>query len=135
MTLNELYHLAEDCGVDVSSFPLPESGSLSLELDGRCYIGLDSSKRYPAGEAAAYLGHELGHCLYGGFYNAAASRDTVMRHEVRADKWYIENAIPKSELFPLLEKGYNTWEIAEIMETTEEYIQKACSYYERIEKG
>lgn len=135
MTLSELYRLAENYGVDVSFFPLPESNSLAVELDGRCYIGLDSSRNHPVGEEAAYLGHELGHCLYGGFYNQAASLDTVMRHEVRADKWYIENAIPKSELFPLLEKGYNPWEVAEMMGTTEEYIQKACSYYERMEKS
>ena len=54
MTLNELYRLAEDKGIDVSAFPLPESGSLALELDGRQYIGMDSSRRYPAGEEAPF---------------------------------------------------------------------------------
>lgn len=133
MTLNELYRLAEDKGIDVSAFPLPESGSLALELDGRQYIGIDSSRRYPAGEEAAHLGHELGHCLYGGFYSEKTARDTIMRHEVRADKWYIENAIPRAELQKLLAKGYDAWEIAEIMGTTEAYIQKACVYYESKE--
>lgn len=131
MTLNELYRLAEDKGIDVSAFPLPESSSLALELDGRQYIGMDSSKRYPTGEEAAHLGHELGHCLYGGFYSEKTARDTIMRHEVRADKWYIENAIPQTELRKLLANGYEPWEVAEIMGTTEEYIQKACDYYER----
>ena len=131
MTLNELYRLAEDKGIDVSAFPLPESGSLALELDGRQYIGMDSSKRYPTGEEAAHLGHELGHCLYGGFYSEKTARDTIMRHEVRADKWYIKNAIPQTELRKLLANGYEPWEVAEITGTTEEYIQKACDYYER----
>lgn len=45
MTLNELYRLAEDKGIDVSAFPLPESGSLALEMSGRCYIGMDISGR------------------------------------------------------------------------------------------
>lgn len=130
MTLSELYRLAEARGIDVSSFPLPESGSLALELDGRQYIGMDNSRRYPVGEEAAHLGHELGHCLYGGFYSEKTARDTVMRHEVRADKWYIEHAIPRAELERLLAAGYELWEIAEIMGTTEAYIQKACVYYD-----
>ena len=133
MTLNELYRLAEDKGIDVSAFPLPESGSLALELDGQQYIAMDSSRRYLAGEEAAHLGHELGHCLYGGFYSEKTARDTIMRHEVRADKWYIENAIPQAELKNLLANGYEPWEIAEIMGTTEAYIQKACVYYESKE--
>ncbi len=129
MTLNELYRLAEAQGIDVSSFPLPNSGSLALELGDRQYIGIDNSRRYSAGEEAAHLGHELGHCLYGGFYNEKSALDTIMRHEVRADKWYIENAIQRAELERLLAGGYELWEIAEIMGTTEDYIQKACAYY------
>lgn len=129
MNLNDLYRLAEAKGIDVSNFPLPESGSLALEMSGQCYIGMDSSRRYPAGEEAAHLGHELGHCLYGGFYSEKTARDTIMRHEVRADKWYIENAIPKVQLKNLLAKGYDVWEIADKMGTTEAYIEKACAYY------
>lgn len=129
MTLIELYRFAADHGIDVSAFPLPESGSLALELDGRCYVGMDSSQHYTEGEEAAHLGHELGHCMYGGFYNEAASEDTIMRHEVRADRWYIENAIPKNHLKNLLAREYDAWEIADIMGTTVEYIQKACVHY------
>ena len=90
---------------------------------------MDNSHRYPAGEEAAHLGHELGHCLYGGFYSEKTARDTIMRYEVRADKWYIENAIPRAELQKLLAKGYDAWEIADKMGTTEAYIEKACAYY------
>lgn len=130
MTLQDLYRIAEDHGIEVASFRLPESGSLALERDGRQYIGMDDSHRYPAGEEAAHLGHELGHCLYGGFYSEKTARDTIMRHEIRADKWYIENAIPRAELQKLLAKGYDAWEIADKMGTTEAYIEKACAYYD-----
>ena len=129
MTLQDLYRIAEDHGIDVASFRLPESGSLALERDGRQYIGMDNSHRYPAGEEAAHLGHELGHCLYGGVYNETTARDTIMRHEVRADRWYIEKAIPKAQLEKLLATGYDAWESADKMDTTESYIEKACTYY------
>lgn len=49
MTLQDLYRIAEDHGIEVASFRLPESGSLALERDGRQYIGMDDSIATPPG--------------------------------------------------------------------------------------
>ena len=65
--VNELYSVAEENGVEIYNFPLPLTGSLSEEIDRRCCIGMDSTRRFTRAEEAARLGHELGHCLYGGF--------------------------------------------------------------------
>ena len=43
--VSELYDTAEKSGIEVLSFPLPETGSLSIEQGGRCYIGIDSSRK------------------------------------------------------------------------------------------
>lgn len=51
------------------------------------------------------------------------------RHEVRADRWYIKRAIPRRTLFRLLGEGYDAWEIAEQLNTTEEYVRRAYYYY------
>ena len=75
--VSELYDTAEKSGIEVLSFPLPETGSLSIEQGGRCYIGIDSSRKLTQAEEAARLGHELGHCLYGGFYTLLGIRKTV----------------------------------------------------------
>lgn len=112
----------------VASHPLPVTRSVSVELGGRCYIGIDTSPM-PEAEEAARLGHELGHCLYGGFYSRHTACDMIERHERRADAWYIKQAIPRDRLFELLRQGYDAWEIAEMLCTTEDYVRRAYYYY------
>ena len=129
MKTNELYSIAADNGIRVLEFPLPECGSLSLETAAGAVIGIDSTHDFTAGEYNAHLGHELGHCRYGGFYNRYSPFDLVERHEHRADKWFILQAIPKEVLFRQLRRGYDAWEIAEQLDTTEEYVRMAYYYY------
>ena len=102
---------------------------MSAEVGGRCYIGLDNSRSMTHAEEQSRLGHELGHCLYGGFYSRVTPYDIRERHEVRADLWYIRRAIPRKTLFRLLKEGYDAWEIAERLNTTEDYIRRAYYYY------
>ena len=121
--------LAETSGVEVLRFPLPQADSVSCEVDGHCYIGLDSTHTRTEAEEQARIGHELGHCLYGGFYTRATPFDLAARHEVRADRWYIRRAIPRRRLFELLRQGCDAWEIAERLNTTEDYVRRAYYYY------
>lgn len=125
----DLHAVAEQNGVEIVSFRLPNADSMSTEVNGRCYIGLDSTRQLTRGEENARLGHELGHCLYGGFYTRSAPYDLRERHEVRADRWYIRRAIPRKTLFRLLRDGYDAWEIAEQLDTTEDYVRRAYYYY------
>lgn len=126
---NDLRAVAESNGVGIVTFRLPAVDSMSTEIDGQCYIGLDNSRPMTHAEEQAHLGHELGHCLYGGFYTRGTPYDVAERHEVRADRWYIKKAIPRRTLFRLLRQGYDAWEIAELLDTTEEYVRRAYYYY------
>lgn len=126
---NDFRAIAEKNGVEIVSFHLPNADSMSAEVNGRCYIGLDDSRHRSLAEEQARIGHELGHCLYGGFYTRTSPFDVMERHEVRADRWYIKRAIPRKILFGLLSRGYNAWEIAEQLNTTEEYVRRAYYYY------
>lgn len=121
--------IAEKNGIEIIGFPLPAAGSISVELNGRSYIGMDDSRSIPYAEEQARIGHELGHCLYGGFYTRRTPFDLKERHEVRADRWYIKKAIPRSTLLRLLEEGYDAWEIAELLDTTEDYVRRAYYFY------
>lgn len=125
----DFYQIAEDSGVPVVHTALPAVRSVALDSGTTGVIGLDNSKPMPRAEEQARLGHELGHCLYGGFYARSTPFDDAQRHEVRADRWYIKNAIPRKTLYHLLQQGYAAWEIAEKLDTTEEYIKKAYDYY------
>lgn len=125
----DLMEIAERNGVEILRFAFPLVDSMSTEISGRCYIGLDCSRSRTTAEEQACIGHELGHCLYGGFYTRQTPFDIVEQHEVRADHWYIRQAIPRKTLFDLLRKGYDAWEIAERLDTTEEYVRRAYYYY------
>ena len=125
----DFMEIAERSGVEILRFAFPLVDSMSTEISGRCYIGLDCSRSRTTAEEQACIGHELGHCLYGGFYTRQTPFDIVERHEVRADHWYIRQAIPRKTLFDLLRKGYDAWEIAERLDTTEEYVRRAYYYY------
>lgn len=125
----DFMEIAERNGVEILRFAFPLVDSMSTEISGRCYIGLDCSRSRTTAEEQACIGHELGHCLYGGFYTRQTPFDIMERHEVRADHWYIRQAIPRKTLFDLLRKGYDAWEIAERLDTTEEYVRRAYYYY------
>ena len=128
----DFYKVAAENNVEVLYFSLPNVKSVSTEICGQCYIGMDNSKRFTSAEEQACIGHELGHCLYGGFYSLNTPFDLVERHEVRADHWYIRRAIPKQCLFSLLKQGLDAWEIAERLNTTEDYVRRAYYYYKGL---
>ena len=129
--MRSLYRLAERRGIDVVSFPLPDTGSMSVQCDSdNCYIGMDNSRDFTEAEKRTHLAHELGHCVTGSFYNAYATVDHRRRHENRSDKWAIKKLIPKDELDEAIENGCTeVWELAEWFGVTEEYIKKAVCYY------
>lgn len=127
--VTDFYQVADASGVPVIHIPLPEVRSVALSVGSNGVVGLDNTSTMTNAEEQAYLGHELGHCLYGGFYSRGSSFDVVERHEVRADRWYIKRAIPRKTLFQLLKQGYDAWEIAEQLNTTEEYVRRAYYYY------
>lgn len=133
-TRADFYKVAAENNVEILRRPLPFTGSISTEVCGRCFIGLDNSRSCTYAEEQARIGHELGHCLYGGFYSMKTPFDIVERHEVRADHWYIRHAIPKQLLFELLKQGRDAFEIAELLDTTEEYVQRAYYYYKDNEE-
>ena len=131
MTICDLYDFAQQQNIEVLPFPLPENGSMSLALeDGGCVIGMDDSVRDGAIQERVHLGHELGHCATGSFYNIYAPLDCRQRHEIRADKWAILNLIPVDDLDEAVAEGCTeVWELSERFQVTEEFVRKAVCYY------
>lgn len=82
--LLELYDEAEEAGIDVAWFPLCEDRSMALQLnDGSCAIAIDPWKMYTLADETSCLGHELGHCKSGSFYNPYASSISEKAREPR----------------------------------------------------
>lgn len=131
MEIPRLYALAQQQNIEVLSFSLPESGSMSILMEnGSCVIGMDDSIRDGSSQERVHLAHEIGHCVTGSFYNIHAAVDCRQRHENRANKWAISQLIPLEELDDAIAMGCTeVWELAEHFGVTENFIRKAVCWY------
>ena len=127
----ELYQLACKQNIAVLRYPMAENGSMSVQLpDGAQYIGMDESVVDGGAQERVHLGHELGHCLTGSFYNIYAAADLRARHENRADKWAIRRLIPVSDLDDAIAAGHTElWDLADYFGVTETFLKKAICLY------
>lgn len=131
MEIRSLYDFARQENIEVYVFPMEQNGSMSVMDDsGRCCIGMDASILDGDVQERVHLGHELGHCVTGSFYNIHAAVDSRQRHENRANKWAIHALIPVGELDDAVAEGCTeVWELAERFHVTEEFMRKAVCYY------
>ena len=131
MEISELYDKAAEQNIPVLRFPLPEPRSMSLmDEEGNCVIGMDPKLCEEAPLERVHLGHELGHCVTGSFYNIYAAVDSRRRHENRADKWAIRCLIPLENLDDAIAEGCTElWQIADRFGVTEEFAKKAVCLY------
>ncbi len=131
MNVHDLYVLAKQQNIEVIETSLPENGSLSVMDDsGNCYIGIDESVMDGGALEIVHMGHELGHCITGSFYNRHTRFDIRQRHENRADKWAIRQIISVEELDTAIAAGYTEiWQLAEYFDVTEQFMRKALCLY------
>ena len=131
MEIAALYDFAVQQNIEVIPFPLQETGSMSIMMeDGSCVVGMDDSVRDGHVQERVHLGHELGHCATGSFYNIYAAIDCRQRHENKANKWAIQKLIPVDDLDDDVAEGcHEIWELADRFGVTEEFVRKALCYY------
>ena len=126
-----LYDLAAQQNIEVLSYPMAENGSMSVMLEwGRCFVGMDDSVLDGSAQERVHLGHELGHCVTGSFYNRYTRFDLRQRHENRADKWAIRELIPVEALDEAVAEGCcQLSDLAERFGVTEAFMKKAICLY------
>ena len=127
VSLQSLYTQAEKQNIPILFYPMPGCGSMSVQLPGgSCAIGMDVAPQAEAVERE-HLGHELGHCMTGSFYNIYAVADLRERQENRADKWAIRRLIPVEALDDAIAAGHTElWDLAEFFGVTESFLKKAA---------
>lgn len=130
MEISALYDFARQQNIEVIPFPMEENGSMSIQLDTGCVIGMDESVRDGGSQERVHLSHELGHCVTGSFYSIHTAIDSRQRHENKADKWAIQALVPVEELDAAVAGGCTElWELAERFGVTEDFIRKAVCWY------
>ncbi len=129
--LSTLYRRAEELNIAVLHYPLPLTGSMSfMDEDGSCWIGLDLPHRRSRNERRVRLGHEIGHCATGSFYNRWSPWDLRKRHENRADKYAVGLLISEEELDAAVAEGHTeAWDLADYFGVDEEFLKKAVCLY------
>ena len=129
--LQALYRLAAQLNIPVDYFPMKKREALAImDVDGTCAIAIDPQKLHGEADERNKLGHELGHCCTGSFYNQFSDYDCRQRHENRADKWAIEHLIPVEALDDAVAQGCTEiWELAEYFQVSEDFIRKTVCYY------
>ena len=129
--VSQLYDYAAASGIAVFDFSLPENGSVSVIDDsGACYNGIDASVIDGDVLERVHLGHELGHCATGSFYNRYSPYDLRQRHENRADRWAIHRMITEDQLDEAVAEGCcEIWDLAERFGVTEQFMKKAVCLY------
>lgn len=130
MRLHELYRYTASRNIPVVMHPMPLCGSMSLQTERGCVIGLDRSVCDNAANEMTHLAHEVGHCVTGSFYSELTPLNTRQRHENRADKWAVRALIPARELDEAVASGCTQmWELAEHFGVTEDFMRKAVSLH------
>lgn len=130
ISLIDLYAYAEEKGIDVDWVSMRKAESFQQNCQTGplyCYGPLENGKHC---KEVVALGHELGHCSTGAFYNRFSKRDIMQKHENRADKWAIKKLVPMEELDAAVAEGHTElWDLAEYFGVTEDFMRKAVCWY------
>lgn len=116
--------------IDIDWLPLSSLDALSIEHKEQYAIVLDPNKIESSADENTKLAHELGHCLYGGFYSSTTPLYTREKHEYKANVWAVKFLVPWDELREAIHNGIiEPWELAEYFSVTETFINLALEYY------
>lgn len=130
MELNDLYRLAEDRGVRVMDFSLPENKAITINMEEGCFVGVDPEVFGRECEEKVVLAHEMGHIATGSFYSAETDKTSRKKQEARAEKWAIERLVPKIALKEAVKNGCSDLSsLAEHFGVTEKYMSDVLIYY------
>lgn len=126
MNLVELYQIADKNNIVIDNFPM--RAIIGLSIPGS--IAIDYKKIKSSVMEKECLAHELGHCLTGSFYNEYSPLDLKEKHELRAERWEIENLVPYPEFKTAVHNGLQeVWQLADYFNVSENFMKKTIDYY------
>lgn len=135
MDNSDLYRMAEEDNISVFSFRLPKTQSMSAVLpDGYMAIGIDLEAMTSTADERVHLGHEIGHCKTGSFYNRYSRFDVREKHERKANVYAVRCLMPLDEIICAYRHGCREiWDMAEYFNVTEDFAKYALMYYKIIQ--
>lgn len=134
--LDKLYQWLSDEGVYLFDRQLPFSSddtkAVTIKLNEAETWGvfMDTGRMDTKAEECAAAYHEGGHYATGTTHEVCSPYDLVEKHEHKAWKWAVENAISSGELDDAVANGYtDIWSLAEHFNVTPDFMRKAVCWY------
>lgn len=135
--LEQLEHeaLEQEIEVKQADFPSTISGLYCADGVRKPIIGLNKLLKTKA-ETCCILAEELGHYYtsYGNLLSDPKIDKVIVRQqETRAKRWATKKLVPLKQLIQAFEAGCrNTYETAEFLEITEEFLWESYKNYSQI---
>lgn len=128
MTIEQLYQIANDRGIQIYDFPMSELRAVSL-CGG--HIAIDRRKIESDAEYKCVLAHEIGHCETNTFYTFDAPMKDKDLCEYHANRFAAQLLVPLSELRKAMHKGILFANIlARMFNVTVEFAELALELFE-----
>lgn len=128
-SLNDLYTVAAQMGVETHAIRCPHAKGISCVIDQIPVIGLDRSLFKNEAAERLVLAHELGHAATGAYYERPENPVHVRRMEWKAQKWTLRRLVPEKELAAALHEDVTPYELAQQFDVPEDMIKQAMWLY------
>lgn len=129
--LLELYQKLCDAGVSFFTWDIEDKAATTIEMAGRYAVFMDFDCICTRKKELAVLAHEGGHIMTGATHRICSPYDLIAKHEYKADKWAVQEVIPKDKLDAAVAEGYtDLWDLAEKFNVPEDFMRKAICWYE-----
>ena len=102
MTLDQLYEIAANKGIEIDDFQMRKLKAVSYPEK---WIAIDRRKFKNETEYKCALAHEIGHCETGSFYNVDAHEHDRDLNEYYANRYAAELLLPLAELLRKMHSG------------------------------
>lgn len=137
MELDAIYNMAESNNISVYNFSMDHNKAFCID-NGQIgkVIAIDYSQVKSQREEKELLAEEVAHLKYKLLYFLTDYHNpnfmsNVSKVETKAKRRAAEMLIPLPELKQALQYNTNTWELAEIFDTSETTVRTALAHYRR----
>jgi len=138
--LIDLYNLADRRKIQIHNYRISDTKkAMCADIDDTKHITLDKSKIQSSIEEKELLGEELGHFETNSLYflkhtHTKMYESNISWCEYRANRWKIHHLLPLKYLDAAIKRGiFETYELAEYFEVSENFIEEALDLYINIE--
>lgn len=115
----------------LEDFSLNSFSAAIIRQAGQCGIFID--KNLNNNDKIHYIEHELAHYHTSSFYNFKSTSTRVTKQEQKATDFVCKNYLPLEKIKELYCKGFEVYEISELLNISELSIKDAIKYLYRKE--